>query len=217
LDDSGVVRVPTARRELTVATFERATHLMRQSQLVAAREELERLLEREPAHVAARVTLGNLHLAEHRYEAAANAYALAHDHAPLLPEIHYLQAVLHKDTGQHQAALSACRRALFLDPELWPAVALRLGVLRQEVLRVRATALSGGKRAHDTVSPDMVDRARREARVLEALLRSASPAEDGVGAGWRGWLSCVSGLPGLIPTRREAWAMCEHHVERHRS
>jgi chemotaxis protein methyltransferase CheR len=163
-------------------TFAAAVDRMRRERFDEARDALLAVLEREPTDVAARVTLGNLHLGAHRYEAAADAYAEAHVHHPLLPELHYFQAILHKKTGNLAGAADASRRALFLDPQFWPAATLRASVLFRQ-----------GDSA----------RGMRQITALTDLLTAAPTVE---------LLSSVEGLRGIFPSVEDARAMCAHYL-----
>lgn len=89
---------------------------------------IEQLLEVDPDHVLARVTLGNLHLQDHAFEEALAAYREAQDRAPLLAEIHHLQGVVYRKLNDLERATHALRQALFLQPGFWCASFLLAGV-----------------------------------------------------------------------------------------
>lgn len=180
-----VVDLGTAEDDGPV-TFAEATRMMRASRLDDASRVLVSL-SRGEADVRVLTTLGNVQLALHRFEQASDAYARARDAAPLLPEVHFFQAMLHKKAGQHAAAADASRRALFLDPAFWPARC------------VRASALM---RMNDA------DAGRRELARLAATLSSQSPPRPMTEL----TMSSVEGLDGIIVTVEQGRRLCEHHL-----
>lgn len=94
----------------------------------AARDVLGQLLEARPEHADAHMMLGNLWVAEHALERAADAYREATARAPLCAEAYFLAGALERKRGAWDEAVWALRRALFLDPDLWAARYLLAGV-----------------------------------------------------------------------------------------
>jgi chemotaxis protein methyltransferase CheR len=108
-----------------------ATGAIARGDRARARHLLAQLLSSAPEHLAARLTLGNLHLYEHDFDLAAEAYANAHRLDPLLAETHYLMGLLQRKTRQLDLAAWSLRQALFLDPGFWPASFLHASVLER--------------------------------------------------------------------------------------
>jgi chemotaxis protein methyltransferase CheR len=94
----------------------------------AARALLRELLRAQPEHVDARLTLGNLFVEAHAFDEALAAYVRAEELEPCCPELHFLRGTLHRKQGEWGAAASSLRRALFHDPQFWPARFLLAGV-----------------------------------------------------------------------------------------
>lgn len=108
--------------------YRQAVECLDRSDELGAETLLAQALERDPDHVPARITLGNLQLRRHRFEEALSGYKESQDRAPLLPEVHFLQGVVFRKLGDLEPALHAFRRALFLDPDFWCASFFLAGV-----------------------------------------------------------------------------------------
>jgi chemotaxis protein methyltransferase CheR len=108
--------------------YHQAVELLESGQRTVALELLEQLLEQDPGHVVARVTLGNLLLSEHAFDAAHDAYREARQRQPLLAEVHYLQGVVLRKLGRLDLAEGAFRHALFLQPDFWCASFMLAGI-----------------------------------------------------------------------------------------
>jgi chemotaxis protein methyltransferase CheR len=107
----------------------------------AAETVLDQLLELEPDNVVAHIELGSLLLRTHRFEEAAASYDRAHQLAPLLPEIHYLQGLVYRKLGDMQRSLQGFRRALFLEPGFWCAAYMLAGVYDRLGMRQRRQSM----------------------------------------------------------------------------
>ncbi len=164
--------------------YESALRLVAAGQLPAALAELTRAAAARPDDEAVWLTLGNVQLAQHAYDAALDTYLAAEAIDPLLAETRYLQGVLHRKRGDRQAALGALRGALFLDCDLWPAALLLAGLWDR---------LGQGEHAH------------REYRRALALL------DAGVRPRFR---SCVAGLRGIELDFSEARRRCRERLRR---
>lgn len=116
-----------AREPLRADDWARAVAAIREGAHEHARDVLESWLITRPAHVDARLALGNLWLAAHELERAADAYERAGAIEPDCAELHFLWGALHRKRGAWGTAATALRRALFHDPELWPARFLLAG------------------------------------------------------------------------------------------
>ncbi|MEZ4443061.1 MAG: CheR family methyltransferase [Polyangiaceae bacterium] len=166
-----------------VASLDAITGLIRAGQLSAAAEALTRTLAADDSLVL-RLTLGNVLLASDELERAAECYAAVRERAPLLAETHYLEGLLHRRAHQLVAAADAARRALFLEPELWPAAVLR-----------------------GTVLDRLGDRAGAQA----AFRQASAVLERGDGTGLQ---SFTEGLAGLDLPADEARALCRAMLAR---
>lgn len=89
---------------------------------------LERLVGGHPSHLLGHLSLGNIYLSGHDFQRAQIRYAVCEELAPHMAEVHYLAGVLLRKRGRHDAAARALRRALFLDPDFWPASFLLAGL-----------------------------------------------------------------------------------------
>ncbi|MEM1030108.1 MAG: CheR family methyltransferase [Myxococcota bacterium] len=141
--------------------------------------------EAGPAPVLVALWRGNRALAGHDFETALAAYDEAHAHEPLDAEVHYLRAVALRRSGALEEAAESCRRALFLDPSLWPARFLSAGLAE----RLGA-----------------VERGREDYERTRALLRDAPEA--------RPLKSFQAGWEDLFPGRDEAARACHFHLAR---
>lgn len=108
--------------------FAAAVTLLAERRRPEARVLLEELLATRRNHVAGWLTLGNVRLHAHALDLALEAYVEAQRAAALLAEPHFLQGVVYRKQGEIERAEAALRRALFLDPEYWPASYLLAGV-----------------------------------------------------------------------------------------
>jgi chemotaxis protein methyltransferase CheR len=84
----------------------------------AARELLERLLERAGEDLAVRLTLGNLYGILRQPDRACDCYVAALQIEPLSAEAHLFYGIHLLSLGQPDAAALELSRALFLDPDL---------------------------------------------------------------------------------------------------
>ncbi|MFM7426718.1 MAG: Fe2+-dependent dioxygenase [Elainella sp.] len=110
------------------ARYNLALALQKQNDLVAASSHYEQLLEQQPNLIAAYYQLGNLLQAQFRFTSAIRRYQMALDLQtelktplnrafPVRPEsIHYNLGVAHQQLGNPQAAITAYRQALELQP-----------------------------------------------------------------------------------------------------
>jgi chemotaxis protein methyltransferase CheR len=119
---------PAVRPGATEDSYLDALSLLEAGDRAGALARLEHLLEADPDHLRARVTLGNLHLQAHAFEEALAAYREAQDRAPLLAEIHHLMGVVYRKLNDLERASHALRQALFLQPGFWCASFLLAGV-----------------------------------------------------------------------------------------
>ena len=76
--------------------------------------------------------LGHLHMNAHTFNDALDAYLKAQEHAPLLPEGHYFQGVVHRKVGELDLSEQSLRRALFLSPNFWPASFMLAGIYKRQ-------------------------------------------------------------------------------------
>ena len=133
--------------------------------LPAPRGELPALLE--PVHLA---------LAEGRYADAARLARLAADVEPMRAQVHYLLGRALIDLGQHDEALPALRRAVYLAPDAGLAHFLLAGALERSgdpaaaAREYRAAAVALGREPADTTAPELGGRSVRELAALCAQL-----------------------------------------------
>lgn len=109
------------------AAYAQATSLMDMDEFERAKTILLKIVGAYPERIVARLTLGNLLLRTHAFNEALEAYDAAHDIDPLLPETHYFQGLLFRKLGEHERAINAFRRAVFLEPSFWSASFLLAG------------------------------------------------------------------------------------------
>jgi len=128
--------------------------------------------------------LGNLRLARHQFEAAGVAYDSAHQVDPLSAEVHYLQGLLARRTGQLEHSVECCRHALFLAPDLWPACFLLAGLLGRLGAR---------------------ERSRAEFRHTLALVEAATQPRPPL-------VSYIEGLGELFPDATKVEEACRFHL-----
>lgn len=120
---------PPPKREATLGTeYETAVRLIGGNSLERAQALLEGFVAKDPRNVVARLTLGNLLLRAHAFNAALEAYAAAQADNPLMAEVHYLQGVVYRKLTEWEKAADSLRRTMFLEPEFWPASYLLAGV-----------------------------------------------------------------------------------------
>ncbi len=74
------------------------------------------------------MVVGHERLARHDFDGALEAYVEAQRHSPLRADIHYASGVVYRKAGDLERALMSLRRALFLQPDYWPASFLIAGV-----------------------------------------------------------------------------------------
>ena len=89
------------------------------------------LQNREPDDsddVDAAMQRGHRWLLEHDFDKALEAYTIAQRLNPLRADVHYAAGVVHRKLGDLDLAQMALRRALFLQPDYWPASYLIAGV-----------------------------------------------------------------------------------------
>jgi tetratricopeptide (TPR) repeat protein len=115
-------------RPAAPCAYHQALELLERGDREGARWMLEELLKRDPEQVVARVTLGNLYLREHAFDAARAAYREARQRQPLMPEVYYLQGVVLRKLGLLERAEEAFRQALFLQPDFWCAALMLAGI-----------------------------------------------------------------------------------------
>lgn len=108
--------------------FKLAVTLIENREICSAVQLLERRLQRFPEDVTARITLGNLHLTQHRFEESLSCYRRVQQQQTDNKESYYFEGVTLRKMDQWNEAEKAFRRALFLDPEFWPASFLLAGV-----------------------------------------------------------------------------------------
>jgi Flp pilus assembly protein TadD len=108
--------------------------------LAAAAVELQAQLRHRPTDAALRLSLGNVLLARHDFEGARRHYDQVVAEQPLLGEVHYLLGLVHRKLGDYTAAKDRLGRALFLEPDFWPAAYLLASCLDREGAPGRATA-----------------------------------------------------------------------------
>jgi chemotaxis protein methyltransferase CheR len=148
-----VVPAPAAGRRRSAATAPRPAASVRPSagpgralayieagNLATAEVELRAQLQQRPTDAAVRLSLGNVALARHDFEAARRHYERVAAEHPLLAEVHYLLGLVHRKLGDYAAAKDMLGRALFLDPDFWPAAYLLASCLEREGASGRATA-----------------------------------------------------------------------------
>jgi chemotaxis protein methyltransferase CheR len=139
-------------------------------------------LTRSEAHVGpAWLVVGNLALHAHDLDRARAAYAAADRHLATSAELHFLWGTLHRRAGAWLEASRSLRRALLIDPDLWPAW----------------FALAGAIERH--AAPAEAEAARREtARAIERRERIS-------------WMSFVDDIEGLACPRELVRAACTRH------
>ncbi|MFD1627370.1 tetratricopeptide repeat protein [Azospirillum griseum] len=87
----------------------------------AAVEWQRRAVALQPDDARAFYALGTLHARAHRYGAARAACARAQTLVPHVPKVHMAMGGICFEQGDLPAAITALRRALALDPDLWQA------------------------------------------------------------------------------------------------
>jgi len=85
-------------------------------------------VEPERSAVDVAMMAGHQCLGNHDFDGALEAYVDAQRHGPLRADIHYATGVVHRKVGDLERAQMALRRALFLQPDYWPASFLIAGV-----------------------------------------------------------------------------------------
>jgi chemotaxis protein methyltransferase CheR len=167
-----------------VMPFLAIADLVRGNDLSAARSELDRLLAADPEHLAARVTLGNLHLRAHDFPEAVAEYQQALAVSPLIPEAHYLLGVVFRKVGDLERSARSLRQALFLEPGFWCASFLLAGV--------------EGRLGHEPAR-------RRHLRHTLSLLDDASTPT-------RFFSSCVSGMQDVALDPEQVRRLCRRYL-----
>ena len=104
---------------------------IRRGEHEGARALLEDLARKDSEGARAHLALGNLALHANDLSRAAADYARAEHLAPTSFELHFLWGTLHRRLGAWEQAVASLRRALFLDPDLWPAWFLLAGALER--------------------------------------------------------------------------------------
>lgn len=103
-----------------------------------ARSTLQRLLSVQPSDLVAHLSLGNLLLSDHDFQAAERAYTQASALEPLMAEVRYLRGVCWRKQNRWDEALRCLRQCLFLDPKFWPAAFMLAGVWERQGDRTRS-------------------------------------------------------------------------------
>ncbi len=121
-------------------------------------------------------------IAEHAFVAAVGTLNRAVVAAPLLPDVHYLFAMVQKKQSRHRDAVECLRRTLFWEPTFWPALVQLAGLWRR-----------------------LGEQDRARAQLLYALQlideRPRSP-----------FRSCVDGIPGIACSADEARRLCHEQL-----
>ncbi len=122
-------------------------------------------------------------LEQGRYEDAARLARLAGDADPLRAELHYLHGLALVDLGRDDEALSALRRAVYLEPDAGLAHFLLAGALDRTgdaaaaAREYRAAAQTLGRRPGDDSAPELGGRSVRELAALCAQLEGRLSTE----------------------------------------
>ena len=112
--------------------YQEAILLLAKSDRAAALTALQAVTAGQPDHVLAWLLLGHVWLQQHTFDNALEAYTQAQARGPLWAEIHYFQGLVHRKLNNLEQAEQALRRALFLEPDYWPASYLLAGIFDRQ-------------------------------------------------------------------------------------
>jgi len=100
-----------------LAEYQAAVHCWQRGDEKACREQLEKLLARNPRHTAARLLLADVYLAQERYADALEQAQRVLAHSPENAEAHYMMGLVLDARGDFADALEHYRRAVEIEPE----------------------------------------------------------------------------------------------------
>ena len=123
----------------------------------------------EPVDAIALITMGNVFVEAHAFDRAESAYRRAETLEPCSAELHLAWGVLHRKRGDLERAVSALRRAVFLDETLWPAWSLLAGTLARLGADLESAAAAEQARRARRERPAPAWRSRTDRLLLEQL------------------------------------------------
>jgi chemotaxis protein methyltransferase CheR len=183
------VRACVEREEKKVAAaqglYQEALQHLEQGNTQDAQIKLKEVIAADPNHFIAQVTLGNIFLRRHDFEAALAVYEKVQACAPLMPEVHYFQGVIFLKLADLERAVHAFRHTLFLQPSFWCASFLLAGVYRRL---------------------DRTDYQRRNLELTLSLLEQSQPHEL--------FFSYINGMKDVDLDPIEVIALCKRYLAR---
>lgn len=120
IDESAHAELPESYLQIQDALLQ----CLENNRTSAVLEALQGVVDSNPDDIHARLSLGHMHLREHRFDEARLHYEAALSLDDCVAEPHFFLGLLYKKLRQPDKAIDALRRTVFLEPTFWAATYL---------------------------------------------------------------------------------------------